>query len=111
MHCIFLPTHTPHVPFIQSPGKTCIIGAGYVALECGGFLTALGCDTTIAVRSVLLRGFDREYSDKIGEYMEKSGTKFQDDVYVATSEPHGTIEATITRASAPPHRIIGPSRL
>jgi len=60
----------------KSPGKTCIIGAGYVALECGGFLTALGCDTTIAVRSVLLRGFDRECCDKIGAFMEAKGTKF-----------------------------------
>jgi len=51
----------------KSPGKTCIIGAGYVALECGGFLTALGCDTTIAVRSVLLRGFDRECCDKVSD--------------------------------------------
>lgn len=28
---------------------------------------------------------------------------FADDVYVATSEPHGTIEATITRKEAVPH--------
>jgi len=40
------------------PGKTLVIGASYVALECAGFLTALGYDTTIMVRSILLRGFD-----------------------------------------------------
>lgn len=28
---------------------------------------------------------------------------FADDVYVATSEPHGTIEATVTRKDAAPH--------
>jgi thioredoxin reductase (NADPH) len=26
----------------KSPGKTCVIGAGYVALECAGFLKAFG---------------------------------------------------------------------
>jgi thioredoxin reductase (NADPH) len=42
----------------QVPGKTLIIGASYIALECGGFLTGFGLDTTIMVRSILLRGFD-----------------------------------------------------
>jgi pyruvate/2-oxoglutarate dehydrogenase complex dihydrolipoamide dehydrogenase (E3) component len=29
-------------PISQAPpGRTCVIGAGYVALECAGFLTAL----------------------------------------------------------------------
>lgn len=42
----------------KAPGKTLIIGASYVALECGGFIHGLGCDTTIMVRSILLRGFD-----------------------------------------------------
>ncbi len=37
------------------PGKTLVVGASYVALECAGFLTALGYDTTIMVRSILLR--------------------------------------------------------
>lgn len=42
----------------KNPGKTLAVGASYVALECAGFLTAIGCDTTIMVRSILLRGFD-----------------------------------------------------
>jgi urate oxidase len=29
--------------------------------------------------------------------------KFEDDVYVATSEPHGNIEAVVTRAQIEPH--------
>ncbi|KAK9831871.1 hypothetical protein WJX81_004243 [Elliptochloris bilobata] len=29
--------------------------------------------------------------------------KFEDDVYVATSEPHGSIEATVTRGEVQPH--------
>lgn len=42
----------------KSPGKTLVVGASYVALECGGFLNGLGYNTTIMVRSILLRGFD-----------------------------------------------------
>ena len=29
--------------------------------------------------------------------------QFEDDVYVATSEPHGSIEATVTRGDVQPH--------
>lgn len=37
------------------PGKTLVIGASYVALECAGFLKGLGYDVTVMVRSILLR--------------------------------------------------------
>jgi len=61
----------------ENPGKkVLIIGASYVALECAGFLTAFGHDVTVMVRSILLRGFDQEMAVKIGEYMQKMGTKF-----------------------------------
>lgn len=53
-----------------------VVGASYVALECGGFLTALGYDTTVMVRSILLRGFDQDMADRIGKYMENHHTKF-----------------------------------
>jgi thioredoxin reductase (NADPH) len=42
----------------KEPGKTLVIGASYVALECAGFLKGLGYDTTVIVRSIFLRGFD-----------------------------------------------------
>ena len=32
------------------PGKTLVVGASYVALECGGFLKKLGFDVTVMVR-------------------------------------------------------------
>jgi len=57
----------------HNPGKTLLIGASYIALECAGFLAALGCDTTVMVRSILLRGFDQQMAVKIGEYMEEHG--------------------------------------
>lgn len=53
-----------------------VIGASYIALECGGFLAGLGYDVTIMVRSILLRGFDQEFANEIGTYMENHGVKF-----------------------------------
>eukprot|EP00375_Theileria_parva_P000459 XP_763128.1 thioredoxin reductase [Theileria parva strain Muguga] len=59
-----------------SPGKTLIVGASYVALECAGFLTGLGFDVDVSVRSILLRGFDRQCVRKVEELMEASGVSF-----------------------------------
>eukprot|EP01029_Cantina_marsupialis_P002471 TRINITY_DN12302_c0_g1_i1.p1 TRINITY_DN12302_c0_g1~~TRINITY_DN12302_c0_g1_i1.p1 ORF type:complete len:599 (-),score=226.78 TRINITY_DN12302_c0_g1_i1:644-2440(-) len=55
----------------QSPGKTLVVGASYVALECAGFLGGLGYPTTVMVRSILLRGFDQDMANRIGQYMEE----------------------------------------
>mmetsp|Transcript_9102 Transcript_9102/g.15991 ORF Transcript_9102/g.15991 Transcript_9102/m.15991 type:complete len:590 (-) Transcript_9102:476-2245(-) len=60
----------------KPPGKTLVVGASYVALECASFLTGFGYDTTVMVRSILLRGFDQQMAEKVGESMEKLGTKF-----------------------------------
>lgn len=59
----------------HAPGKTLIVGASYVALECGGFLTGLGYDVTVLVRSILLRGYDQQCAEMIGAYMAEHGTK------------------------------------
>jgi len=52
------------------PGSTLIVGASYISLECAGFLKGIGIDVTVMVRSILLRGFDQQIAEKIGEYME-----------------------------------------
>ncbi|CAI9577065.1 unnamed protein product [Staurois parvus] len=58
------------------PGKTLVVGASYVALECAGFLAGIGLDVTVMVRSIFLRGFDQEMAEKAGTYMETHGVKF-----------------------------------
>jgi len=58
------------------PGKTLVIGASYVALECAGFLKGIGLDVTVMVRSIFLRGFDQQMANKVGDYMEAHGVKF-----------------------------------
>ncbi|KAM5262398.1 thioredoxin reductase 2, mitochondrial isoform 2-T2 [Ctenodactylus gundi] len=60
----------------ESPGKTLVVGASYVALECAGFLTGIGLDTTVMVRSIPLRGFDQQMSSLVTEHMESHGTRF-----------------------------------
>jgi thioredoxin reductase (NADPH) len=56
----------------ESPKKTLVVGASYIALECAGFLAGLSLDVTVMVRSILLRGFDRDIADKIGDDMEQN---------------------------------------
>ncbi|XP_043934345.1 thioredoxin reductase 3 [Protopterus annectens] len=58
------------------PGKTLVVGASYVALECAGFLAGIGLDVTVMVRSILLRGFDQQMANNAGKYMEENGVKF-----------------------------------
>ena len=59
-----------------NPGSTLIVGASYIALECAGFLTSLGFDTTVMVRSIFLRGFDQQCANIVGNHLEKeSGAK------------------------------------
>jgi len=60
----------------QNPGKTLVVGASYIALECAGFLRGMGNDVTVMVRSILLRSFDQGCAVKVGQYMEQRGTKF-----------------------------------
>jgi len=81
----------------KAPGKTLVVGASYVALECAGFLAAFGYDTTVMVRSILLRGFDQDMANRIGFFMEKNHTKFINKATPSKLEkpdPNGRIHVT-----------------
>ncbi|XP_030647241.1 thioredoxin reductase 2, tandem duplicate 2 [Chanos chanos] len=82
----------------QSPGKTLVVGASYVALECGGFLTGIGLDATVMVRSIALRGFDQQMAGLVTDYMEAYGTKFAWKCVPRKVEklPSGSLEVTWT---------------
>lgn len=58
------------------PGKTLVVGASYIALECGGFLHGVGIDVTVMVRSIFLRGFDQDMANRAASVMETEGVKF-----------------------------------
>ncbi|XP_013140277.1 PREDICTED: thioredoxin reductase 1, mitochondrial isoform X1 [Papilio polytes] len=58
------------------PGKTLVVGAGYIGLECAGFLNSLGYSATVLVRSVPLRGFDQQMAQLVTAEMEERGVRF-----------------------------------
>jgi thioredoxin/glutathione reductase (selenoprotein) len=60
----------------HAPGKSLVIGASYVALECAGFLKGLGFEVCVMARSIFLRGFDQQMAELVVKYMEEHGTKF-----------------------------------
>jgi thioredoxin reductase (NADPH) len=61
----------------HAPGKTCVVGAGYVALECAGFVAGLEAgETKVLVRSKPLRTFDQDTVQYVVDYMtKKSGVQ------------------------------------
>lgn len=73
----------------EHPGRTLLIGAGYVSLECAGFLHGIGCDVSVMVRSILLRGFDRECVDIVHKDMEERGIRFILETVPKRIEPEG----------------------
>jgi len=84
------------------PGKVLCVGASYISLECAGFLRGIGKDVTVAVRSILLRGFDRECADLIGKHMKSEGVKFREGVVPTKLEkvPSGKIKATFSNGES-----------
>uniref|UniRef100_U5EQ42 thioredoxin-disulfide reductase (NADPH) n=1 Tax=Corethrella appendiculata TaxID=1370023 RepID=U5EQ42_9DIPT len=60
----------------HAPGKTLVVGAGYIGLECAGFLKGMGFDATIMVRSIVLRGFDQQIAELITQSMQEKGVNF-----------------------------------
>uniref|UniRef100_A0A1I8FWZ1 Thioredoxin reductase n=3 Tax=Macrostomum lignano TaxID=282301 RepID=A0A1I8FWZ1_9PLAT len=62
----------------RSPGRTLVVGGGYVALECAGFLAGLGLQAEVMVRTdVCLRGFDRQMANLVVDFMRQHcGVKF-----------------------------------
>jgi len=53
-----------------------VVGASYIALECAGFLSAFGYDTTVMVRSIFLRGFDQQMAELVAGAASEKGVKF-----------------------------------
>ncbi|XP_017004225.2 thioredoxin reductase 2, mitochondrial [Drosophila takahashii] len=60
----------------REPGRTLVVGAGYVGLECACFLRGLGYEPTVMVRSIVLRGFDRQMSELLAAMMTERGVSF-----------------------------------
>ncbi|KAG5684208.1 hypothetical protein PVAND_013447 [Polypedilum vanderplanki] len=61
----------------REPGKTLVVGAGYIGLECAGFLKGIGYDVSVLVRSIILRGFDQQMAELVKASMAEKGVEFQ----------------------------------
>ena len=59
----------------ENPGKTLVIGGGYIAIECAGFLKGLGNEVILANRSTFLRVFDSDMARKVEEQLEEEGVR------------------------------------
>ncbi len=58
----------------QMPEKVAVIGGGYIGIELGGVLRALGADVTVLAPSErILKNFDSLISDTLAEEMRKQG--------------------------------------
>jgi len=51
------------------PGTTLVVGGGYIAVECAGFLVGLGKKVHLLNRSTFLRSMDTDMADKIVEHL------------------------------------------
>ena len=58
------------------PRRAIVVGGGYIAVEFASIFHGLGVDTTLAYRGKrLLRGFDSELGERLGEEMTAKGVK------------------------------------
>ena len=60
----------------REPSKTLVVGAGYIGLECAGFLKGLGYDANVIVRSIVLRGFDQQMANIMADVMVERNIAF-----------------------------------
>ncbi|TAK82932.1 MAG: glutathione-disulfide reductase [Betaproteobacteria bacterium] len=60
------------------PARAIVVGGGYIAVEFASIFNGLGVDTTLAYRRKrLLRGFDAELGERLGEEMTGKGVKIR----------------------------------
>jgi len=81
--------HVPDIPgrelaitsdeafFLETlPRRALVVGGGYIALEFASIFNGLGVETTLAYRGPqLLRGFDGELRERIGDELRKKGVE------------------------------------
>lgn len=57
----------------EDPGETLVVGGGYIAVECAGFLAGIGKKVHLLNRSTFLRAMDSDFADRIVEGLEDEG--------------------------------------
>jgi len=70
------------------PRRALVVGGGYIALEFASIFNGLGVRTTLAYRGPrLLRGFDGDVRERIGEELRKKGVELRLEANPARLEP------------------------
>ena len=68
----------------QLPGRTLVLGGGYIAVEFAGIFAGLGVETTLAYRGPkLLRGFDEDLRDMMGTSVVHRGITLRQNATLA----------------------------
>ncbi len=72
----------------ECPRKVVIVGSGYIGVELGGMLRALGAEVTFLVRKTrLLREFDEMLSEQLMAAMQADGIEIRTETQVASVSP------------------------
>lgn len=84
----------------EDPGKTLVVGGGYIAVECAGFLAGVKKDVTLINRSTFLRAMDSDMAYRIVQDLEDEGVKAltQTTINSAKRLENGQIEVNMTVA-------------
>lgn len=80
----------------ENPGKTLVIGGGYIAVECAGFLKGLGNEVILANRSSFLRVFDIDMAKKVIEQLEEEGIHMMQGTVIKAVEKLGERKFIVT---------------
>ena len=72
------------------PRRAMVVGAGYIALELGSVLNALGVEVTLIHRGEeILRGFDRDLREHLHRELEAKGVRIRLNTRVESLVPDG----------------------
>ncbi|HET6346943.1 MAG TPA: glutathione-disulfide reductase, partial [Myxococcota bacterium] len=76
-HCI---TSDDFFELPAAPKRALVVGGGYIAVELACIFNALGCRTTLWVRSAVLRGFDKDIRTELVRAMGRQGISVEEGV-------------------------------
>ncbi|MCF8479792.1 MAG: glutathione-disulfide reductase [Rhodospirillum sp.] len=72
-------TSNEALDLMSLPKRVVIVGGGFIAVEFAGIFNALGSDVSLIIRKDrILRGFDDDIRDTLGDELKKSGIKILD---------------------------------
>ncbi|XGW15371.1 hypothetical protein V3C99_001116 [Haemonchus contortus] len=87
----------------KSPGKTLVVGASYVALECAGLLAGVGFPVDLLIRSKPLKSFDQDCVKLVMANLQEQGVNVIYAKEVASVQLDGDKKKVSFKGSAAAH--------